>query len=97
MGQKDNTSNDAKSKSRTKMIKKLLLNSRDAAELSGVVPRTWRTWDRLGLNPQPVKIGRTLFWRAEELVQWIGEGCPKRDNWVYRPPKNLENPAIYTN
>jgi len=102
MKQSDSTTNSVKSKRSlknrdNKRVKQLLLNCRDAAELCGVDPKTWRTWGLLGYTPKPLQVGRSLFWRADELVQWIGEGCPKRVDWLYRPPKNLENPAIYTN
>ena len=79
-----------------KRVKQLLLNCRDAAELCGVNPKTWRTWGLLGYTPMPLYVGKSIFWRADELIQWISEGCPKRCDWLYRPPKNLQNPALYT-
>jgi predicted DNA-binding transcriptional regulator AlpA len=101
MKQTEVTSNTVKSKrdlkkQGNKRVKQLLLNCRDAAELCGVNPKTWRTWGLLGYTPMPLQIGKSLFWRADELIQWIGEGCPKRADWLYRPPKNLENRALYT-
>ncbi len=63
---------------------KLLLPAREAALVCGISLRTWRMWDSLGYTPQPVHIGRSLFWKYQELVAWIDAGCPKRDDWAYR-------------
>jgi len=65
----------------------LLLTAHDAALLCGVSTRTWRLWDEMGYTPQPVHIGRSVFWKHKELNQWIDAGCPKRENWVYREKK----------
>ena len=64
-----------------------LLSTSQAAALVGVKIRTWYTWDRLGFVPKPVKISKKLFWRREELLAWIDEDCPKREDWLYRPKK----------
>jgi len=69
---------------KNKDSKRLLLNCRDAAYTCGVDPKTWRNWHLRGLIPPPVPIGRSLFWRAEELTQWVESNCPKRDEWAYR-------------
>jgi hypothetical protein len=75
----------------TKEKSPFLYNARDAAKACGVSVRTWRTWDLLGYIPQPVKIGRSLFWRIEEMVLWIEAGCPHREQWTYQPEKrNLQ-------
>ena len=65
----------------------LLLTAHDAALLCGVSTRTWRLWDEMGYTPQPVHIGRSVFWKHKELNQWIDAGCPKRELWVYREKK----------
>lgn len=44
----------------------VLLPARRAAEAYGKSLRTWRTWDALGLIPQPIRIGRTTSWRATD-------------------------------
>jgi predicted DNA-binding transcriptional regulator AlpA len=66
---------------------KLLLTARDAAIVCGISQRTWRTWDMLGYTPQPVHVGRAIFWRYKELEQWIEAGCPRREIWHYREKK----------
>jgi hypothetical protein len=64
---------------------RLLYRNDDAAQVCGVMPRTWRTWSRLGLNPQPITIGKTIFWRVDELTKWVEAGCPRRRDWIYNP------------
>ena len=59
----------------------LLLTARKVAAMCGKSLRTWRTWDSAGFIPQPVRIGRSTFWRIDELKDWIAAGCPKRSVW----------------
>lgn len=59
----------------------LLVSAREASALCGKSLRTWRTWDAGGLIPRPVRIGRSTFWRTEELRDWVAAGCPRRLAW----------------
>ena len=59
----------------------LLLRAADAAALCDTSLRTWRTWDVAGKIPTPIRIGRSLRWRASELHAWIVAGCPDRSTW----------------
>lgn len=59
----------------------LLLNARQAAALCGKAVRTWRMWHAAGLIPRPVRIGRSLLWRADELRAWIAADCPCQRQW----------------
>jgi hypothetical protein len=61
---------------------KILLNSRDAASVCGISVRVWRIWHKMGYTPLPLKIGSRLFWKQQELLQWIDAGCPKREVWI---------------
>ena len=60
----------------------LLLKSAQAAERFGCSVRTWRTWNRAGQTPPPVRIGRSLYWQPNELEAWIEAGCPDRATWI---------------
>jgi len=31
--------------------------------------------------PTPVRVGRLVRWRADEVREWIAAGCPNRDKW----------------
>lgn len=58
-----------------------LLTATEAASLCRKSVRTWRAWDAGGLVPRPVRIGRSVFWRADELQAWIAAKCPARAEW----------------
>ncbi|MCL2120160.1 MAG: hypothetical protein FWH27_17230 [Planctomycetaceae bacterium] len=79
--------NIAKKKKKRSRVKKLLYSCSDAASACGVSSRTWRSWHVLGFIPLPIQIGKSLFWRTDELVQWTEAGCPPREDWTYSPFK----------
>lgn len=60
-----------------------LLTTKQAAELCGCGERTLWSWSRSGISPAPLKIGCGLRpavrFRRQELVEWIGNGCPRVD------------------
>lgn len=60
---------------------RLLLGARDAAVLCNVSLRTWRAWDAAGKIPHAIRIGRSTFWRPEDLQVWVAAGCPERTAW----------------
>jgi predicted DNA-binding transcriptional regulator AlpA len=60
----------------------LLLRARDAARLCAVSLATWERWHAAGRCPAPVRIGKTVRWRADELAAWIELGCPDRKTWA---------------
>lgn len=66
----------------------LLLTTDQAARLLGIGRTSlysMHTTDRLG--PMPVRLGRRILWRHEELKRWVDAGCPPRRQWV----KNKQN------
>jgi len=68
----------------------ILLPTSEAAKLCGVSIRTWYLWDQLGKIPKPIRVGRKLLWRRDELTAWIDASCPERDDWIFRPKKTFE-------
>jgi predicted DNA-binding transcriptional regulator AlpA len=62
-------------------VEGLLLKAPAAAVLCSVSLRTWRAWDAAGRIPLPVRVGRSTFWRADELRDWVAAGCPDRETW----------------
>jgi hypothetical protein len=79
--------NIKKKKTKKPRVKKLLYNCREAASACGVSSKTWRSWHVLGFIPLPVHVGKSLFWRTDELVKWTNAGCPPREDWTYCPFK----------
>jgi len=40
-----------------------------------------RERDKKGLLPLPIRIGGTIQWRRQELLQWLEADCPARQKW----------------
>jgi predicted DNA-binding transcriptional regulator AlpA len=61
-----------------------LLTTKQAAALCGVGERSLWRWSRCGIAPRPIKIGigknGAVRFRRNELLDWIGAGCPKVDS-----------------
>ncbi len=49
---------------------KILVDAREAAELLGVSLTTWRSLYRSGKTPKPIRLGRRILWKREEI-----KGC----------------------
>ncbi len=62
-------------------IEPLLIPGSQAAALCGRSVRTWRSWHSAGFVPRPVRIGRSVLWRRDELRPWVAAGCPPRKEW----------------
>lgn len=64
-----------------------LLNAADVAKVLRVSERTvWRMRDA-GRLIEPVRLGRSCRWRAEELTEWMGAGCPGLQEWRILAPR----------
>jgi predicted DNA-binding transcriptional regulator AlpA len=37
--------------------------------------------DATGKIPRAIRLGRSTFWRPEELKAWVAAGCPDRVLW----------------
>lgn len=58
-----------------------LLNVRQVGELLGLSTRQIWKLSSIGQLPAPVRIARSVRWRASELHDWIAGGCPNRERW----------------
>jgi predicted DNA-binding transcriptional regulator AlpA len=59
----------------------LVLTAAEAAAIFHKSARSWHNWDATGKIPRPIRIGRSTYWRPEELQAWIAAGCPDRESW----------------
>ncbi len=55
----------------------LLLDTKQVAELLGISERTLWAWSRSGIAPRPIKIGRMVRFSADEIREWVANGCPR--------------------
>lgn len=53
-----------------------------AAKLLGVSLSHFYQLHRTGRLPLPVRLGRAVRWRRQELVEWLNAGCPSRSRWL---------------
>ncbi len=54
----------------------LLISVESVAELLDISPRS--VWRRLssGEMIEPIKIGKNVRWRRQEVIDWVEAGCP---------------------
>lgn len=53
-----------------------------AAKLLGVSQSHFYQLHRTGRLPLPVRLGRAVRWRRQELLDWMTAGCPSRSRWM---------------
>ncbi|RJP30925.1 MAG: DNA-binding protein [Phycisphaerales bacterium] len=61
---------------RTNETGPLLLTAADVAKLLRLSRRSVLKLRSRGAIPEPVRLGRSVRWRREELARWIAAGCP---------------------
>ena len=62
-------------------VNALVVEAVQAARLCGVSRATWYSLRKAGRIPRPVRIGRRVLWRIEELREWMAAGCPPCSRW----------------
>ena len=71
----------------------MLVSASEAARIAGISPAMWWKLKYSGRCPAPVRLGKRLLWRVEELRQWIDDGCPpfnRHKAEIYRKERALE-------
>ena len=64
----------------------LLVDSREAAKLLRISPRTLWKMQTSGEMPPPIRIGRAVRWSLEVLKKWVESGCPVDSKWQAERP-----------
>ena len=59
----------------------LAVEATQAARLCGVSRATWYSLRKAGRVPKPIRLGRRVLWRIEELREWMAAGCPPMSRW----------------
>lgn len=59
----------------------LLVNAREAARMLSLGKTKFYELHVSGRLPMPVRFGRAVRWRADELAAWVRSGCPERQRW----------------
>lgn len=61
----------------------MLITVEEFAKLMRTSVRSIWRWNSAHAIPKPVRVGRAVRWRREEVMEWINAGCPSvtsRDN-----------------
>jgi len=58
-----------------------LIDAQGIVALYGLGMRTIRRRDAAGLLPDPIRIGKRVYWRRDELDAWLAAGAPDRATW----------------
>ena len=61
----------------------LLLDKKEVAKLLNVSARHVSSLQVTGRMPKPVRMGRVVRWRCDEIKAWVEAGCPHRDRWTW--------------
>lgn len=65
-------------------VKGFLIDTKQAAKLLAVSPRTVWQMENDGQMPAAIRIGgRAVRWGYEELQAWVNAGCPRRSEWTW--------------
>jgi excisionase family DNA binding protein len=56
--------------------KRLLISAEHLARLLDISVRTLWRLRSAGKLPDPIRIGGSVRWNAQEIDEWIAEGCP---------------------
>ncbi len=54
----------------------LLVTAGEVATMLRISTRSLWRLRSAGILPEPLRIGGAVRWRADEIRQWITEGCP---------------------
>jgi len=58
-----------------------LLSVDEASSFCRTSKPTWYRLAREGKIPDGLRIGSRLFWRKQDLVEWIQADCPPKEQW----------------
>ena len=62
----------------------MAISARELADLLGISMRqVWRL-NSAGKLPRPVRIGGSVRWKRQEIMDWFEAGCPDRKTWDAR-------------
>ncbi|MEX0701307.1 MAG: helix-turn-helix domain-containing protein [Planctomycetales bacterium] len=62
-------------------VEAALITAKQFARMLSATTRTLRRWLDAGKLPRPVRIGRSLRWRLDEVREWIEAECPGLCEW----------------
>jgi len=62
----------------------LAISARELAEMLRISLRqTWRL-NSAGKLPKPIRLGGSVRWNRQEILDWFSQQCPDRKTWEAR-------------
>ncbi len=58
-------------------VESLLLSADKVAALLDISERSLWRLRSAGAIPQPVRLGGSVRWRREDILEWMAQGCPR--------------------
>ena len=68
----------------------MALPAADVAKLLGISLRHLHSLNATGRLPRPIRLGRSVRWRTDELREWLAAGAPPRDR--FEAMREKDNP-----
>ena len=62
-------------------LEPILMPAAEAAKLLSISERHFYKLHSSGRVPRPIRLGRAVRWRADELRDWLAAGAPSRSQW----------------
>lgn len=62
----------------------MLLSAVEAAASIGISRSLFYELHAEGKVPAPIRLGKRVLWRKDELRAWVDSGCPNRGDWECR-------------
>lgn len=63
------------------MNQSLLIGAKQAAQQLGIGQSLFYELKSQGRLPLPIRLGRRVLWRTDELARWVQAGCPTVERW----------------
>jgi predicted DNA-binding transcriptional regulator AlpA len=61
-----------------------VVTAKELGKILAVAVRTIWRYDEEGKIPRPLRIGRSVRWRLNEIQDWLNCGAPRREVWEAR-------------
>ena len=70
-------------------LQPLAVRPKEAAKLIGVSLRTFYSMKSCGLLPPAIKVGGCVFYKLEDIQEWVRLGCPSLSEFVKIKEPNI--------
>lgn len=62
-------------------IRRILISARELSELLNCSLRHVLNMDSTGRIPRPIRLGKLVRWRIDDINAWLESGAPSREEW----------------